>query len=133
MNRTIRLFNLLFTLPLLLTIYIFSAHLISAELESSKIAFTIIFIISFAIQLFIWNRVGAGFETLLDFTFNIGFFLSSFVFSTSFFGYIVFFPGNQSGLLGMFLGPVSLVLGSVIGLIVGIIVGIIKKHKYPTV
>ncbi len=130
MNRTIRLFNLLLTLPFLLTLYFFLAHLISVELESSKIAFIIIFVVSFAIQLFIWKKVGAGFESLLDFAFNTGFFLSSFVFSTFFFGFIVFYPGaNQAPLVGLFLGPLSLVLGTVIGLIVGIIVGKIKKYK----
>ena len=70
----------------------------------------------------IWEKVGAGFKTLTDFAFNTGFFLSSFVFTIFFFGSIAFYPGsNQAPLMGMILGPVSLVLGTVIGLIVGII------------
>ncbi len=122
MNRTIRLFNLLLTLPFLVTLYIFLADLISVELESSKIAFIIIFVVSLAIQLFIWKKVGAGFKSIADFAFNTGFFLSSFVFTIFFFGPIVFYPGsNQAPLAGLFLGPLSLVLGTVIGLIAGII------------
>jgi hypothetical protein len=134
MNRTaIRLLNLLFTLPFLVMIYLFSAEWISEELGNSKIGFIIAFVVSLAIQLFIWEKVGAGFKTLTDFAFNTGFFLSSFVFTIFALGKHTFYPGNLSGLEGFFLGPLALVLGSVIGLIVGIIVRIIKKHKYPTV
>jgi len=130
MNRAIRLLNLLFTLPFLVMIYLFSAEWISEELGNSKIGFIIAFVVSLTIQLFIWKKVGAGFKTLTDFAFNTGFFLSSFVFTIFFFGFIAFYPGaNQAPFVGLVYGPVSLVLGTLIGLIVGIIVGISKKYK----